>query len=48
MQEIQRFNRVLKLFVLLGDIILLNLLLWGFEVVFGARFYSALIPQLFQ
>ena len=28
MQEVQRFNKVLKSFVLLGDIILLNLLLW--------------------
>ena len=26
MQEVQRFNKVLKSFVLLGDIILLNLL----------------------
>ena len=48
MQEIQRFNRVLKLFVLLGDIILLNLLLWGFEVVFGARFYSGNSTSLLQ
>ena len=30
MQEVQRFNKVLKSFVLLGDIILLNLLLWVF------------------
>ena len=31
MQEVQRFNKVLKSFVLLGDIILLNLLLWVSE-----------------
>ena len=31
MQEVQRFNKVLKSCVLLGDLILLNLLLWGFE-----------------
>lgn len=31
MQEIQRFNKVLKSLVLLGDLILLNLLLWGFN-----------------
>ena len=29
MQEVHRFNKVLKSFVLLGDIILLNLLLWA-------------------
>ena len=28
MQEVQRFNKVLKSLVLLGDLILLNLLLW--------------------
>ena len=30
MQEVQRFNKVLKFIVLLGDVLLLNLLLWGF------------------
>lgn len=30
MQEVQRFNKVLKSFVFLGDIILLNLLLCMF------------------
>ena len=39
MQEIQRFNKVLKSCVLLGDLILLNLLLWGFELFFGNRFW---------
>ena len=39
MQEIQRFNKVLKSCVLLGDIILLNSLLWGFELVLGSRVY---------
>lgn len=29
MQEIQRFNKVLKSIVLLGDVLLLNLVLWG-------------------
>ena len=32
MQEVQRFNKVLKSLVLLGDLILLNLLLWGFNL----------------
>ena len=31
MQEVQRFNKILKFFVLLGDVILLNLLLWVFS-----------------
>ena len=35
MQEVQRFNKVPKSLVLLGDLILLNLLLWGFEQFFG-------------
>lgn len=39
MQEIQRFNKVLKSCVLFGDLILLNLLLWGFELFFGNRFW---------
>lgn len=39
MQEIQRFNKVLKSCVLFGDLILLNLLLWGFELIFGNRFW---------
>lgn len=38
MQEVQRFNKVLKSFVLLGDVFLLNLLLWGFDVVFSDQF----------
>ena len=42
MQEIQRFNKVLKSCVLLGDIILLNSLLWGFELVLGSRFEQCL------
>lgn len=37
MQEVQRFNKVLKSFVLLGDIILLNLLLWVFDSLWGNR-----------
>lgn len=37
MQEVQRFNKVLKSFVLLGDIILLNLLLWVFDSLLGNR-----------
>ena len=39
MQEVQRFNKVLKSCVLLGDLILLNLLLWGFELFWGNRFW---------
>ena len=38
MQEIQRFNKVLKSCVLFGDIILLNSLLWGFELVWAVAF----------
>ena len=37
MQEVQRFNKVLKSFVLSGDIILLNLLLWVFGSLWGNR-----------
>ena len=38
MQEVRRFNKVLKSSVLLGDIILLNLLLWdlNFFLVIGS------------
>lgn len=39
MQEVQRFNKVLKSLVLFGDLILLNLLLWVFEQIFNARFW---------
>ena len=42
MQEVQRFNKVLKFIVLLGDVLLLNLLLWGFELIFGNRFFFPL------
>ena len=42
MQEVQRFNKVLKFIVLLGDVLLLNLLLWGFELTLGNRFYLTL------
>ena len=38
MQEVQRFNKVLKSLVLFGDLILLNLLLWGFNLFLGTRF----------
>ena len=48
MQEIQRFNKVLKSCVLLGDIILLNSLLWGFELVLGSRVYSGNLTSLYQ
>ena len=48
MQEIQRFNKVLKSCVLFGDIILLNSLLWGFELVLGSRFYSGNLTSLYQ
>ena len=39
MQEVQRFNKVLKSLVLFGDLILLNLLLWGFNLFLGTRFF---------
>ena len=48
MQEVQRFNKVLKFIVLLGDVLLLNLLLWGFELIFGTRFYSGVSSSLYQ
>ena len=48
MQEIQRFNKVLKSCVLLGDIILLNSLLWGFELVLGSRFYSGNLTYIYK
>lgn len=47
MQEVQRFNKVLKFIVLLGDVLLLNLLLWGFELIFGNRFYSGVSSSLY-
>ena len=43
MQEVQRFNKVLKFIVLLGDVLLLNLLLWGFELIFGTMLRSTRI-----
>ena len=48
MQEVQRFNKVLKFIVLLGDVLLLNLLLWGFELTFGNRFYLGVTSSLYQ
>ena len=39
MQEVQRFNKVLKSCVLLGDLVLLNLLLWGFYLFFDNQFW---------
>ena len=48
MQEVQRFNKVLKFIVLLGDVLLLNLLLWGFELIFGNRFYSGVSSSLYH
>ena len=47
MQEVQRFNKVLKSFVLSGDIILLNLLLWVFGF-FGETVLLLSIPYLFS
>lgn len=37
MQEVQRFNKVLKSLVLLGDLVLLNLLLWVFDFLGSGR-----------
>ena len=48
MQEVQRFNKVLKSCVLLGDLILLNLLLWGFELFFGNCFWCESCGSILQ
>ena len=48
MQEVQRFNKVLKSLVLFGDIILLNLLLWGFNLLLGTRFWCIHCGSIFQ
>ena len=48
MQEVQRFNKVLKSCVLLGDLILLNLLLWGFNFFLGTRFWCIHCGSIFQ
>ena len=48
MQEVQRFNKVLKSCVLLGDLILLNLLLWGFEQCLGNRFWCENCGSILQ
>ena len=48
MQEVQRFNKVLKSSVLLGDLILLNLLLWGFEQFLGNRFWCENCGSILQ
>jgi len=48
MQEVQRFNKVLKSCVLLGDLILQNLLLWGFEQFLGNRFWCENCGSILQ
>lgn len=48
MQEVHRFNKVLKSSVLFGDVLLLNLLLWGFELIFCNRFYQGNSTSLLQ
>ena len=48
MQEVQRFNKVLKSFVLSGDIILLNLLLWVFDSLLGNHSLFEFSMPLFQ
>ena len=48
MQEVQRFNKVLKSLVLFGDLILLNLLLWGFNLFLGTRFWCIHCGSIFQ
>lgn len=48
MQEVQRFNRVLKSIVLLGDIFLLNLLLCGFVFFLGDQSYLVNSAPVFQ
>lgn len=48
MREVQRFNKVLKSFVLLGDIVLLNLLLWILDSFFENRSLFEYSIPLFQ
>lgn len=48
MQEVHRFNNVLKSLVLLGDIILLNLLLWVFDSFWGIQSTFAYSVPLLQ
>ena len=48
MQEVQRFNKVLKSLFLFGDLILLNLLLWGFNLFLGTRFWCIHCGSIFQ
>ncbi len=48
MQEVQRFNKVLKSLVLFGDLILLNLLLWGFNLFLGTRFWCIHCGSIFH
>lgn len=48
MQEVQRFNKVLKSCVLLGDLILMNLLFGGLEMVLGSRFWCRDCGSVFE
>lgn len=48
MQEVQRFNKVLKSFVLFGDIFLLNLLLWTLDSYFENRSFFEYSRPIFQ
>lgn len=48
MQEIQRFNKVLVFFVLLGDLLILNLLFLGFDGIFSIRFWTDKSSSHFQ
>ena len=48
MQEVQRFNKVLKSLVLLGDILLLDLLLWIFDFISCNRYPFEHSISLFQ
>ena len=48
MREVQRFNKVLKSGVLLGDVILLNFLLWGFNFFWGNRFWCSNCGSILQ
>ena len=50
MIQVQRFNKVLKLAVILGDLVILNVLFISFNSIwnelFGERAYSGTLPQI--
>lgn len=50
MIQVQRFNKALKLAVILGDLVILNVLFISFNSIwnelFGERAYSGTLPQI--